>query len=738
MHLRWREVRPVGVGLVNLGNTCFMNAILQAIGYTPALSQFFSERFSAPNTSLNAPFDFAYALGETIQKMTRSTGFHSGHSPISLKGGSGKSAYRPGVIASRLPSLSKRFSIGTQSDASEFIIQLFSACEKAILFRLVGSRKVEPRVAFTAALFRICGGYLRSQVAWSAQDEFQQLQREGKHQEATDLKLSLQQKRSSERSGIGGHNTHGPSRTEQLVSNTYDPMTVLHIELVGQTLEHSLAAFCEPEKLYGRCYSTPREVNVNATKQMTIHIPPNVLMIHLKRFQNTDRKVCRHLHYPLELDLSPFITESVERRQNASAHINKKEENSARAKSRYELNAICIHEGGSINHGHYYSVVRAPNGMWYICDDSRVYPVSVEKALNQQAYMLFYSRIPHEKENTTKRLENDEKQTSETLSLGSGLEMHHLNVIKSESFGEELSEGEAIARLRERRQKEACAAIENNQTNKDHAKISKVSLPHPSFSSDEKTNRHKTNEKPYTWTTASAMREPSDDSDNDESNEVNYNLMHKHISNKGEKDPLLTLSHFQNNNSLWKEDHTEMGKIPHQPLPLSLSNALRPPPSLSNASSLSTTTTINTKNTNKKIHPNDPIRSRKVHSSLTDSDKKSTNIYNGNTTSIVNTNLKQPSSAIAHTGIHAVAKLHDYIAQTTPSTIQRSADAPKFQQRVRDPMWEMEMDRGRVKKVRSKNSGNEFSQVNPDNIKKTNPFQDVASSRLGRQGNKLP
>lgn len=40
LQLTWQSIRPVGLGIQNLGNTCFLSSTLQALSYIPAFAQY--------------------------------------------------------------------------------------------------------------------------------------------------------------------------------------------------------------------------------------------------------------------------------------------------------------------------------------------------------------------------------------------------------------------------------------------------------------------------------------------------------------------------------------------------------------------------------------------------------------------------------------------------------------------------------------------------------------------------
>lgn len=177
------------------------------------------------------------------------------------------------------------------------------------------------------------------------------------------------------------HRVFGGNLRQQIVcskckrpSNTYEPLLVLSLDVMS-TLEQSFSRLTSRDMLQGRnrykcehCKSLQ-----DARKQTSIHDAPQTLVVHFKRFQFSlhSSKVNKHVQYPAELNLTPFMS-------------------SGRPSPRYSLAAVVVHSGGGVNSGHYYAFGRAPDGAWYEYDDSTVTKVSVQQALRQQAYMLVY------------------------------------------------------------------------------------------------------------------------------------------------------------------------------------------------------------------------------------------------------------------------------------------------------------------------------------------------------------
>ncbi|PKA52947.1 Ubiquitin carboxyl-terminal hydrolase 3 [Apostasia shenzhenica] len=125
-----------------------------------------------------------------------------------------------------------------------------------------------------------------------------------------------------------------------------------------------------------------------AQKRMKIKKPPNVLVIHLKRFKYIEqlgrhKKLTYRVTFPIELKLSNTV-------ENAD--------------SEYSLFAIVVHVGSGPNHGHYVSLVKSHNH-WLLFDDENVdrYDESTVQTFfgsaqeyssnTEHGYILFYENL---------------------------------------------------------------------------------------------------------------------------------------------------------------------------------------------------------------------------------------------------------------------------------------------------------------------------------------------------------
>jgi ubiquitin carboxyl-terminal hydrolase 36/42 len=140
-------------------------------------------------------------------------------------------------------------------------------------------------------------------------------------------------------------------------------------------------------------------VQVRAYKRISIENAPNVLTVHLKRFDFFGRghKVSKRVDFDMQLDLGPFMTSHLQRRHHHKHHHHHHHHHGQQHHGHhqpvlYDLYAVLVHHGHSLHSGHYVSFVKAGNGIWHHCDDHRVAQISERMVEGQQAYILFYVR----------------------------------------------------------------------------------------------------------------------------------------------------------------------------------------------------------------------------------------------------------------------------------------------------------------------------------------------------------
>eukprot|EP00730_Choanoeca_flexa_P003111 TRINITY_DN11291_c0_g2_i3.p1 TRINITY_DN11291_c0_g2~~TRINITY_DN11291_c0_g2_i3.p1 ORF type:complete len:627 (+),score=89.06 TRINITY_DN11291_c0_g2_i3:16-1896(+) len=111
-----------------------------------------------------------------------------------------------------------------------------------------------------------------------------------------------------------------------------------------------------------------------ATKQLHLETLPQVIKFHLKRFhwQGRDRtKISKHVAFSFELDMGPYM--------GSSTAI------------MYDLVSLIVHEGRSMSGGHYKCYAYNPSiGSWVVKNDARVSAVDRHEIASLEAYLLFY------------------------------------------------------------------------------------------------------------------------------------------------------------------------------------------------------------------------------------------------------------------------------------------------------------------------------------------------------------
>ncbi|KAL0972816.1 hypothetical protein UPYG_G00195070 [Umbra pygmaea] len=329
------------VGLRNLGNTCFMNSILQCLSNTPQLRDYCLHNSYRRDLSSNSRTNTG-ALMEEFAKLLQT-----------MWTSQSSEAVGPSEFKTQIQRYAPRFVGYNQQDAQEFLRFLLDG-----LHNEVNRVTVRPR-GNTEDLDHLPDRE-KGEKMWS-----KYLERE----DSKIVDLFVGQLKSSLTCSTCGY-----------CSTVFDPFWDLSLPIAKGYGEVSLMDcmrfFTKEDVLDGdekpTCYRC--KARRRCTKKFTIQKFPKILVLHLKRFSEARRtsKLSTFVNFPLEkLDLREFASEK---------SIN----------AVYNLYAVSNHSGTTMG-GHYTAYCRNPTlGEWYTFNDSRVTPMSSSQVRSSDAYVLFY------------------------------------------------------------------------------------------------------------------------------------------------------------------------------------------------------------------------------------------------------------------------------------------------------------------------------------------------------------
>lgn len=328
-------------GLANLGNTCYLNSCMQVLSHTESLNNFLKTDYIGkinhlPDSILLIEWHKLKDLMWSQNCIISPNGFLNAIREISsIKG-------------------KDLFSGFEQNDVSEFLLFMIDCFHNA-LKREVDIQITGSPVNYTDILAIKCFSILK--------DTYKK-----EYSEMIDLffGISVTQIQSI--------------KTMEILSCRPELFCVLSLPIPlhknNISLYDCLDEYCKIERLEGdnAYFNDSTNTKEDVDKGTLFWSLPQILIIDIKRYNFTGKKLQNYIEIPLEnVSFSRYING-----YNRDSYI-------------YDLYGICNHSGGT-GGGHYTSYVKVENGKWYEFNDTIVREINEEKIISNKSYCFFYRK----------------------------------------------------------------------------------------------------------------------------------------------------------------------------------------------------------------------------------------------------------------------------------------------------------------------------------------------------------
>jgi len=339
---------PGACGLLNLGNTCYLNSTLQALSNTVALRRYYEAGHYKADISCT-PDSMGGRLADGFANLLRSIW------------GNEFRIVKPHEVRNLISEKWSQFAGYRQHDAQELLMFLLDGLHEDVK--------------------RIPSPCPRGSESASSQCDASDSQDAGNCQTDSKIKdiFHFQVRSATTFCDVG------------MRSEKFEPMVYLTLPIPGpedtapaeRSLEDCLHSFSKQEELcqddWVWCDQTQQRER--SLKKIELWTAPECLIIHLKRFVADSSSIDKDgsfVRFPFELDLSQWL---------AGPPTEEGEQ--------YKLYAVVNHSG-SLSYGHYTAYCKVGEGSdkkWYLFNDARVTQASESDVVSPEAYLLFYERF---------------------------------------------------------------------------------------------------------------------------------------------------------------------------------------------------------------------------------------------------------------------------------------------------------------------------------------------------------
>ena len=378
----------------NMGNTCYMNSIIQCLNHTPLFREYILNNLYVNDLKENIIKEFKRQDGNyddvdenDIKKIFKTTIIYQYHR-ITKTMWEKNCLVTPASFRRLIGKKNDMFSGYMQHDSQEFLIfildQIHEELSKKINVlmgnQVLPSIKKQKLDTSNNSLDTSNNSTAESDIVNMLANRMWNAYIRNQYSIITEL-------------FTGMYHSILESKNCYNKSHAFDPYVCMSVSIpIGSghqayldlnkefTIYDCLDKFFSSEELDGdnKIMCDRTMTKVDATKKISLWSAPKLLIIQIKRFMKnpygfTTRKLKNKVTYPVKgLDLTKYTSE-----------YNKKT-------YKYNLFAVNVHSDfGGINSGHYYSLCKnITNNKWYSYNDEHI--TEINKVQNNGAYLLFY------------------------------------------------------------------------------------------------------------------------------------------------------------------------------------------------------------------------------------------------------------------------------------------------------------------------------------------------------------
>jgi ubiquitin C-terminal hydrolase len=338
-------------GLLNVGNTCYLNSCMQVLSHTYELNNFLADgeykkrMNNIPDSVVLLEWDKLRELMWSMNCTVSPNGF---------------------VNAIRqIATIKKRdiFSGYNQNDVQEFLLFIIDCFHNAL------TREVEMQIS----------GVNKNDTDKLAIECFTMMKNSYKNEYSDLLNIFY---------GIHVYQvlSQDVAANPQLLSAKPEPFSVINLavptNIANPSLYDCFDLYCKAEEmnhtLGNAWFNETTNKKENVTRGLIFWSLPDVMILDLKRWAGHNTRHQNKLHTTIDIPLiNADFSKYVKGYQSAS-YI-------------YDLYAVGNHSGGAQG-GHYTATIKNANGKWYVFDDSAIAEIPPERVISHHAYCLFYRK----------------------------------------------------------------------------------------------------------------------------------------------------------------------------------------------------------------------------------------------------------------------------------------------------------------------------------------------------------